>query len=210
MTNRSITDPDAGMDEERILEFYRTFQSQMGQIHYDSPLLVGWSSKEEQRKRFEIFVSIGIVSGDSLLDYGCGLAHLLNYLKERQIRVDYHGIDISPDYARVAARLHPEARFTCCDIKAIDESYDWIIGSGVFTVGIKLPAILDRLDHAYRLSRKGMAFNFLNRNFNNAGAQDYFNTFDSQDMLGHLSDRFPNVTLMDEYSPQDFTIVVKK
>ena len=39
-----------------------------------SPLAVGWNDgKGNQRKRFETLVDIGIESGDSVLDVGCGV-----------------------------------------------------------------------------------------------------------------------------------------
>ncbi len=48
--------------------------------HGYHPNALYWSTKEMQELRFKVLADIGIQSGDSVLDVGCGFGDLLGYL----------------------------------------------------------------------------------------------------------------------------------
>ena len=54
---------------------------------------------------------------------------------------------------------------------AIEKKYDYIIGSGNFTIKMHLDEILNAIAKAYELSNKGVAFNFLTEEF--MGSEDH-------------------------------------
>ena len=47
----------------------------------DSAEIVGWmDGKSNQLKRFQTLLDIGVKNGDSVLDFGCGIGHMVEYI----------------------------------------------------------------------------------------------------------------------------------
>ena len=62
--------------------------------HQNSPIAVGWlDGRQNQTKRFQTLLDIGVQEGDSIVDLGCGLGHLSEHLEKINLNVDYTGID---------------------------------------------------------------------------------------------------------------------
>jgi SAM-dependent methyltransferase len=110
----------------------------------------------------------------TLLDFGCGLAHLLDYLdREPKYRhVQYTGLDLSPKYLRAAKARHPEGTFILLDVLESDENlpdFDYIIMNGVFNFRGHVPeeSMLhywqQLLSVVFKHCRRGMAFNVMSR-----------------------------------------------
>ncbi len=106
----------------------------------DSHLGVDWPKLEDVNTRFRIMIEVIKNKSDnnvSLLDFGCGLAHLYEYLHTLKVNnIDYSGLDISKKYIEIAKKKYPEIPFFCLDI--LDEAnnipdFDYIIMNGVFT-----------------------------------------------------------------------------
>lgn len=115
--------------------------------------------------RFGALASIGSLDGCSVLDVGCGFGDLYGYLARRGVGVDYTGVDVSPDFVRMAREAHPGARFLVADFEegGVGGSFDWAFACGVFTVRISdnrrfVRAVLGRMFEACRI---GMAADFL-------------------------------------------------
>lgn len=109
-----------------------------------------------------------------VLDFGCGLAHMLDYIKSepRLAHVQYSGLDLSEDYIAAARKRHPEADLRQMDVLADDTKlpdYDYVVMNGVFNFRGKIPyeemlAYWRRLlPIAFRHSRKGIAFNAMSK-----------------------------------------------
>ena len=70
--------------------------------HYESRIrgdrenydVLDWSDSAGQRARFEALVRSVELTNRRLLDVGCGLGDLWDFLKARNISVDYTGVDI--------------------------------------------------------------------------------------------------------------------
>ena len=60
--------------------------------HGVSSRALDWSGPESQRLRFSMLTEIGLRSGHSVLDVGCGEGDLLAWLREQSIAVDYTGL----------------------------------------------------------------------------------------------------------------------
>ena len=73
------------------------------------------------------------VAGEKVLDIGCGPADVLDYLP----KVDYTGVDISPEYiASAQKRLGDRARFICSDVASFvlekeQGTFDLVLATGV-------------------------------------------------------------------------------
>ena len=170
-----------------------------------TPGSVGWSDKESQCERFRVIFSF-IEDGSSVLDFGCGLGHLNDFIKEINYNIDYFGIDINPKYVMDAFQLYPDKKFFCCDIEEIDDKFDYVIGSGVFNWIITIEDVVKKIESAHNLSKKGTIFNFLDKKF----GLDQLNLYDAEDMKKRLS-HIGEVEIISGYlGDEDFTVYLKK
>jgi SAM-dependent methyltransferase len=83
----------------------------------------------------QCLVEVGIVSGDSVLDVGCGLGGLYSHLVERGIDARYTGYDINARLVELAAARHTGAQFAVRDILEEEfPSFDYIVSSSSFNL----------------------------------------------------------------------------
>lgn len=103
---------------------------------------------------------MGPLSGQRLLDVGCGTGHFSRRFARTGLRV----VGTDTDSAALAfARAHGLARYVCADARRLpwpDESFDWVtaITSLCF---VDPPA--RALAEAWRVARRGVALGLLNR-----------------------------------------------
>jgi len=108
----------------------------------------------------------------SVLDFGCGLAHLLDHINRHQAyrHIRYSGLDISSEYLAVARRRHPQAEFILMDVLDSDAGlpdYDYVLLNGVFNYRGPIPyeRMLryweELITVMYRHCRRGLAFNVM-------------------------------------------------
>ncbi len=193
---------DAGLENHRVLD---------------------WISPATQRARFGILVDNVELEARRLLDVGCGLGDLLGFLKERKIHVDYTGVDISEKMVQAAYRSQKGGRFVCADL--FDESareghpsgefpprsYDVVFSSGVFNLqlGNNLEFLARAVERLMDLARESVVFNLLygrTSHFNDA-PYAYYNPSDVLAMLLPLG---WNVRILDDYLPNDFTVISRR
>lgn len=147
--------------------------------HGDSHLGVDWPNLDDVNKRYKVMLDILLHKKDAnqpinLLDFGCGTAHLLEYIKNNEFQnIQYSGLDISQKFVDVAKEKYPNNSFYCIDIldkKEELESFDYFILNGVFTEKRELSfdemweyftkmiiVIYDKCD-------RGIAFNVMSKN----------------------------------------------
>lgn len=186
-----------------------TYNNYLMHFKPNDPSSVGWTDKENQYTRFDALFSIGIQDSDKVLDYGCGLGHLNEYISDKGFsNVDYCGIDINPSYIYLAKVIYPDKTFHEgeMDIVSADDNFDYIIGSGVFSVGVTDEYVYNSIKMAYNHAKKGVAFNFLKKESN----LEPLKTYDKDKMLELLSS-IGDVIVLDGYlGDEDFTILIKK
>ena len=100
-------------------------------LHGDTPQAVQYSSKASQEKRFDLLLGIGDLEGKSILDFGCGAAHLLDHLNAKGIKTRYHGTDIVDEFIALCQKKHPDALFGKLEHFA-GMTFDYIMVGGVF------------------------------------------------------------------------------
>jgi SAM-dependent methyltransferase len=119
----------------KIVEHYEKCLEKHGDTH----LGVDWPVKRDVDTRFRIMLGILNDSKEpvSLLDFGCGAAHLLEFIKEYKLsNITYTGLDISPKYISLCRKKFPGVSFLCADILQESDgisNFDFIILNGVFT-----------------------------------------------------------------------------
>ena len=116
----------AHLDDERTVLFYQALLEK----HGNSFRALNWGSVESQIKRFEVLAEVGLKSGDSILDVGCGLADLHAWILEQNLRVNYTGIDITPSMTREAQNRFPDVVITnntIFDNDLSDDVFDYVV-----------------------------------------------------------------------------------
>ena len=195
--------------------------------HQNSPVAVGWlDGRQNQTKRFETLLDIGVQEGDSILDLGCGLGHLSEHLEKINLNVNYTGIDTnkwaieqahefkeninSPMLGVPKAYRFNEATFLHSTIFEICGRYDWGIASGVFNVGFPKLEMLETINELLSKSKKGVAFNLLNHadsNFDKDIPMEY-EIYTPEEIVSHLKG---DVSIVENYGvANDFTIYIRK
>ena len=195
--------------------------------HQNSPVAVGWlDGRQNQTKRFETLLDIGVQEGDSILDLGCGLGHLSEHLEKINLNVNYTGIDTNkwaieqahefkentntPMLGVPKAYQFREATYIHTTIFEICGRYDWGLASGVFNVGFPKLEMLETINELLSKSKKGVAFNLLSHadaNFDNDITMEY-EIYAPEEIVSHLTG---DVSIVENYGvANDFTIYIRK
>lgn len=74
----------------------------------------------------------------TVLDFGCGLGHMLEYINKQNINVQYEGCDISKVFIERCKEKYPDYYFFTKDIlkddnQNFEKQYDYIVLNGVLT-----------------------------------------------------------------------------
>jgi len=153
-------------DKRTLVENYRS----CFRLHGDCPQGVQYTDGEGQRFRFEKLAQVGPLDQARVLDVGCGLGHLLDFLQERFSGIDYTGVDLVAETLARAAQKHPQASFLCRDIveQPLEESFDYVFICAVFNNPISQPQsyLQGLVEAAFGHAGKGLAFNFISNRAN--------------------------------------------
>ena len=186
-----------------------------------------WSDALAQQIRFAVLGDNVELAGRRLLDVGCGTGDLWAFLRDRDIATDYLGVDLVDKAIAEARRRHPDGRFETVDVFAAGtfapepfdvfapggfpaESFDVVFSSGAFNLDVGnnrafLPVAIARL---VELSREVMAFNLLHaRTASMYSHCVYWQPDEVRDMLADFCGR---VEIIDDYLPNDFTVICRK
>jgi len=106
----------------------------------------------EHRGRMELASSL--IAGKSVLDIGCGIGHLLHFVKEG---IDYVGADTSPAMIRVAKSFTPNGIFRIGDIYDLSpfDMFDTVLCQSVL---IHLPKIKIPIQEMWNHARRAIVF----------------------------------------------------
>jgi len=84
------------------------YDARVGLLKGDDMMVLEYSGVEAQERLFARAITLLPPQGE-ILDLGCGLGHLMQYLDERHLcYTSYHGIDVSPRMVTEATRRHAE------------------------------------------------------------------------------------------------------
>ena len=193
-------------------EYVISFFDRELQMHGDRPEAVRLSS-EGQTLRYESLLAIDERIEGKVLDYGCGKGDLCQFLKERNISVDYTGFDINKNLISLAKQKYHDAKFSVFDIETdeLDEEFDYIFLCSVFNLKLKdldktVKSILDKL---FRHCRKALAFNALSSKDPKKAVE--LNYLSPDEMVEFAKNNLsPHVSFARERIPYDFTMFVRK
>ena len=186
----------------------------------------GWNSRRSQYRRFAIAsADLGVQSGDSLLDIGCGNADLFWYLNNVGIDVNYTGLDIVPKMVELAkVSLQNQSRafvevghFVDNPHHQHEGMYDYLVCIG--TIGAIVGNSLERWEYASQLVKqgletadRGMAITFLT-NRDGKKTDDGYHWFVSLETVVEIMNRIvpKNVGMVvrADYHPHDVMFLLK-
>ena len=193
-------------DKVYLIESY----SKTLETYGDTAEAVHWTSAS-QCYRFKVLTEIAVLESENILDYGCGKGDLYEYLHDSGFRGLYTGFDINPELIALAEKKFPGIRFEVLDVeeKAINESFDYVLISGVFNnrISNNWSVMTNVLKATYACASRGLAFNAVSTYVN--FRQPMMNYVSPEKCfrfcMSHLS---PYVTLRHDNLPFNFAVYV--
>ena len=189
--------------------------------HGDSHLGVDWPSEQGAVLRQDVM--LGLIRDTSkactLLDFGCGLAHLYEHIQDKGLRaISYSGLDASEKFIQRSKQKYPSVSFYHEDILSDPDvigSFDYIIANGVFTERCDLSNdkmwryFRELVSILYEKANIGVAFNLMSKHVD-WEREDLFHV--SYDQLGEfltsMSGR--NYVIRSDYGMYEYTVYVYK
>jgi SAM-dependent methyltransferase len=177
--------------------------------------VLDWAGPEAQQARFDVLTRQVDLSGEvSLLDVGCGLGDLLAHLRKASLEVDYTGVDIVPEMLGLARQGHPGARFVQADIfgdssALAGEKFDVVYCSGALNLnlGNNMQFLARALPRMVSHAQEYAVVNFLHARRPVEDAR-YF-AYQPSDVTAILKPLCRCVKLVDDYLPNDFTLICR-
>jgi len=150
--------------DELSKEYVISFFDKALRMHGDRPDAVRWS-QTGQALHYQALLDVGKIDGARILDFGCGKGDLYQFLKDRNINVQYSGCDINESLISFARQKFPGVDFRVFDAEkdVLEEDFDYIFLCGVFNLKVQgleetVKTILKKL---YERCRIALAFNAL-------------------------------------------------
>ena len=135
---------------------------------------VGWlDGTENSLIRFQKVYEGGIGDDDSILDVGCGVAHLHTYLKNQGWNGKYLGVDPNKKAIDMIDEDINAMHGTIEDLPDFMK-YDWAIASGVFNLGLKEEHSFWIIDNMISHANKGIIFNMLQAPYEDPKYEAYY------------------------------------
>ena len=198
------------MKKEETSFVIERYNKRLEQFGY-SPKTLGWP-KGRQNLRFYILLNHWDINGKDILDFGCGFGDMYGYLKEKNYKANYFGIDINKNLISEGRKKYPEAALEPIDVfsEGFYGNYDYIYSSG--THNTKISDNWKFVEKTFELfnghAKLGFALNFLSDkvDFKEEGAF-YYNPSRMLDIAYKYSNR---IVLRNDYMPFEFTVFVDK
>lgn len=141
--------------------------------HGDSASGVGWP-RGDAELRYQVMLDLIRPTAErvSLLDFGCGASHLLEYIRRRGLeRIEYSGLDLSHAFLALSRSKFPDVTYYQTDVLADQPAplpaFDYIVMNGLFTIRASFSRetmfdyLCEMLRHVSRHMRVGLAFNVM-------------------------------------------------
>lgn len=197
---------------EQIRMYY---ESKMGQGLPDYGVL-GWESEKAQQLRFDMLLDSVSLEGKTLLDIGCGMGNLLEYLQSKGINVKYTGVDILKSMIDCVEIKKLYGKFCCTDIFDDDlfegHSFDIVYTSGIFNLNLdnNQEFLLKAMKKMFELAKEAVVFNLLHKDSpDREGKYFYYDPEEAKHLLKNIPG-IKKVIIKEQYLNNDFTVICYK
>jgi len=172
--------------------------------------------KGRQKERFDVLTSYINNDGFTILDYGCGLAHLKQYLEEKFSDYTYTGVDIVNEFIDENTKKFKDAQFQLInEHQEIVGNFDFIISAGVFNILYddsfeKQQYIIEEtLTHLFSLANKVLSVDFMTDQVDFIQENNYHQNV--VQIYNFASKNLSKRLVIDQsYMPYEFTIHIFK
>ena len=135
---------------------------------------VGWlDGTENAQLRFQKIYESGIGNNDSILDVGCGVAHLHTFLSNQGWSGKYLGFDPNKKAIDLVDESINAMEGTIEDMPDFMK-YDWVISNGVFNLGLKEEHTFWIIENMISHANKGIVFNMLHAPYEDPNYEAYY------------------------------------
>ena len=170
---------------------------------------VGWlDGTENAQLRFQKIYESGIGNNDSILDVGCGVAHLHTFLSNQGWSGQYLGVDPNK---KAIDLIDEDINAMHGTIDALPEymKYDWAISNGVFNLGLKEEHTFWIIENMISHANKGIVFNMLHAPYEDPNYEAY-DPKDIKEKLSRLDHK--KIEIVEDYLEDDaeFTVYFYK
>jgi SAM-dependent methyltransferase len=201
------------INKDKISNFYKKNFNAYG----DSFESVGWGDVSSQYLRFQKLTDGLIKEGSSILDYGCGLGHFVDYLENQHLKkYQYVGIDLCDSFIKHAMQKYHSKKninFYTGDISQKNlrnHSFDIAIASGVFS--LKQENIetytFQTLSKMFELVDESVSVNFLTKHCDYELEKNIHH--DPSAILKEAFKITSNLRLLHDYELYEFTLILNK
>lgn len=196
-----MSTPDFGAYAVALAKYYGP-HLRTGHLDHQA---VHWGSAWGQQVRFEALIAPLAPLSGTLLDLGCGLAHLADHLEERGEAVAYLGLDLLPDMIARARERRPDLELALLEPDAALPPSDYIVASGIFaTTPPELMAhIIERM---WSAARRAISFNALR--LGAAQLDEGERAYSPAELIGMVERLSPRWALRADHHPNDLSITV--
>jgi len=184
--------------------------------HGDSPSSVLWPKGRQDIRFFALIKHIPLNSSFSILDFGCGLAHLSEYLTSTGRSFDYTGADIVPEFILSNKERYPKGVFiNIKDVEDIQQQYDYIVASGTFNILYvnnkqeHTQIVFNYLTHLFNKANVYLSVNFMTDKVDFMQKEAYHQDLNS--LIEFVQSKLSKRIIIDHsYMPYEYTITVFK
>jgi len=173
---------------------------------------VGWlDGTENAQLRFQKIYESGIGNNDSILDVGCGVAHLHTFLSNQGWSGKYLGFDPNKKAIDLVDESINVMEGTIEDLGELAEwnRFDWVIANGVFNLGLKEEHSFWIIENMISHANKGIVFNMLQKPYPDSQYEAYY-----PERIKEKLSRFDHskIEIIEDYMPGDaeFTVYFYK
>jgi len=174
---------------------------------------LGFRNPDSQLKRFEAICQWGDMSNATIMDLGCGYGDLKSFLDARFSNITYLGIDFLKEFVDGANLRYghlPNTQFIQADfLTAGLPEVDIVIASGSLNYRSENELhpwqIISRM---WELANKGIAFNLLDSAV--FTADQILCGYAQEEVRAFCSQLSPNLEIINDYLPDDFTVLMRK
>ena len=171
----------------------------------NQPECVGWldGSKNALIRNQKIYEA-GIGDNDSVLDIGCGVAHLYKFLKMGGWNGKYLGVDPNKKAIDMIDENINAVHGTIEDLPDFMK-YDWVIASGVFNLGLTENLTFSIIHNMISHANKGIIFNMLQAPYPDSKYEAYYPDYVKNKLLKYENDR---IEIIEDYMGDDAEFTV--
>ena len=171
----------------------------------NQPECVGWlDGSENVLIRNQKIYEAGIGDNDSVLDIGCGVAHLYKFLKMGGWNGKYLGVDPNKKAIDMIDENINAMHGTIEDLPDFMK-YDWVIASGVFNLGLTENLTFSIIHNMISHANKGIIFNMLQAPYPDSKYEAYYPNYVKNKLLKYENDR---IEIIEDYMGDDAEFTV--